>query len=270
MKIFIMSDLEGVAGVINGQDYLTPQGRYHEIARELLTQELNAAIQGFADGGFTEFLVADGHGAGAVNITNLDPRARLARGWGPAVYPFGLDSTFDAMAYVGQHAKAGTPFSHLTHTGWWNVRDEQLNGLSIGEYGEGALCAGELGVPIIFASGEKALCDEVHALTPWVTTAAVLEGVCPGSGNELTGEEYENFHVGAIHLQPVRARELIQSQALLAAQRFKSDRQSFKLLKLDPPYTLAHHSRAYNGKEAHTKTTEHATSVIKLFNQCIS
>lgn len=266
MKLFIMSDLEGVAGVINGKDYLTYEGRYHETARSLLTDELNAAIAGFAAGGFSEFLVADGHGAGAVNLSQLDSRARLIRGWGAAPYPFGLDASFDAMAYVGQHAKAGTPYSHLTHTGWWSIRDQLLNDRSIGEYGEGAFCAGELGVPAIFAAGEKALCDEAAALTPWVTTAAVLEGTCAGSGDDLTGEEYENFHVGAIHLHPSRACELIQRQATTAARRFAEDRASFKPLKLQPPYKLVRHRRTYRGREAHTLVYEHASSVIALFN----
>lgn len=266
MKLFIMSDLEGVAGVMNGKDYLTHEGRYYETARSLLTDELNAAIQGFAAGGFTEFLVADGHGAGAVNLSQLDPRARLIRGWGPAPYPFGLDASFDAMAYVGQHAKAGTPYSHLTHTGWWSVRDQLLNGISIGEYGEGACCAGELNVPVIFASGEKAFCEEASALTPWVITAEVLQGTCAGSGDELTGEEYENFHVGAIHLHPKRACELIQRLASSAADRFGQDKASFKPLKLQPPYQLMRHRRAYRGREAHTLVYEHATSVIALFN----
>lgn len=266
MKIFIMTDLEGVAGVINGRDYLTHEGRYYENARRLLTEETNAAIEGFAQGGFVEFLVADGHGAGAINIELLDPRAKLQRGWGPNPYPFGMDQTFDACAYVGQHAKAGTPFSHLTHTGWWSIRDQTINGLSIGEYGEGALCAGELGIPILFAAGEQALCDEVLALTPWVTTAAVLQGVCPDSGDDLTGESYELFHVGAIHLQPKAACRLIESKAIEAAKKFVTNRSDFKLLKLQPPYRLERFRRPYKGAPARVVEVTHDTSVIALFN----
>jgi D-aminopeptidase len=33
MKLFIMTELEGVAGVINGSDWLYPTGRYYETAR---------------------------------------------------------------------------------------------------------------------------------------------------------------------------------------------------------------------------------------------
>jgi len=78
-SVYIMTDLEGVACVLDFENWCTPDSRYHEMAREFLTLEVNAAIEGFAQGGATEFLVADGHGHGAIHPKLLDPRARLAR-----------------------------------------------------------------------------------------------------------------------------------------------------------------------------------------------
>lgn len=265
MKLYIMTDLEGVAGVLNGRDFLYPESRYYDKARRLLTQEVNAAIEGFASGGFREFLVCDGHGAGAIDIELLDSRARLSRGWPKGAYPFCITREFDAMAYVGQHAKAGTPFSHLTHTGWWTLLNQTVNDLSVGEYGEGCLCAGELDVPAIFASGEKALCDEANALTPWVVTAAVLEGVIGGTGDELNAEQYERFHEGAIHLQPQAACDLIRNRAAEAAARFARDRSAFKPLKLKAPYRLVRTTRPNKDQPGVTKMFEHPDSVIELF-----
>lgn len=266
MKLFIMSDLEGVAGVMNGRDYLTPQGRCYETACRLLTDEINAAVDGFAAGGFTEFHVADGHGQGAVDPAHLDPRAKRLRGWGPDPYPFGLDASFDAYAYVGQHAKAGTAFSHLTHTGWWDVLDQKINGRSIGEYGEGALCAGELNVPVIFASGELALCDEAQALTPWVTAVAVLRGTCQGTGNELSSEAYTDFHVGAEHMQPDAACQLIRAQAEATAKKFACDSELFKPLSIGGPFVLEKTFRGTVGRDAMVKRFHHQSSIIALFN----
>ncbi len=262
-----MTDLEGVAGVNTVDDWLSPAGLYYETGRRLLTLEVNAAVRAFSETGFQDIMVADGHGYGAINIELLDPRARLMRGWAHPPYPLGLDRLFDAVAYGGQHAKAGTAFSHLTHTGWWDVRDQRVNGVSIGEYGEGAFCAGELGVPHIFASGEKAFCKEVAALTPWVITAEVLEGVIGGTGDDLSGEEYEHFHQGAIHLHPEKSRELIHARASDAAQAFRADRGRFQPLKLKPPHRLEHTLRPYKGKPASTQTFEHPESVIALFNR---
>jgi len=268
-KLYIMTDLEGVAGVINGADWLYPAGRYYETAKKFLTEEVNAAIRGFLDAGFEDIVVADGHGAGAINIELLDSRARLMRGWPvDKPYPFGMDSSYDALAYVGQHAKAGTEFSHITHTGWFNCLDMSINGVSIGEYGQGALCAGELGIPVIFAAGEKAFAQEVNALTPHVITAAVKEGTIGGTGDDLTAEQYKVFHEGAIHLSPIKARGLIYRQAKTAAELFLKNPISFAPLKLSPPYTLVHKFRPYKGESAKTLTRIHETSVIDLFNGC--
>ena len=127
MRIALMTDLEGVAGVRNFDDWCNPDSRYYETGRRFLTEEVNAAIRGFFDAGADEIVVVDGHGAGAINIELLDERAELSRGWG-VYHQFGLNDNFDALAFVGQHAKAGTVKSHLTHTGMPNTYDLQING----------------------------------------------------------------------------------------------------------------------------------------------
>jgi D-amino peptidase len=275
MKLFLMTDLEGVAGVIDGENWLYPGDRCYDVARRLLTREVNAAIRGFVEGGFSDILVCDGHGAGAIDIERLDPRARLIRGWDKGErragnWPFGLDASFDAVAFVGQHAKAGTAYSHITHTGWFNICDLTVNGLSVGEYGQLALVAGEMGVPVVFASGEKALCEEVAALTPWVVTAAVLEGTIGGTGDELSGEAYERFHYGAIHLQPRAARQLIHDRALTAARLFDTHRDRFEPLKMEPPFRLVCSVRRYKGRPAEVIEFVSPSPLHDVFNERIA
>jgi D-amino peptidase len=267
MKIYIMTDLEGVSGVINGADWLYPTGRYYETGKRFLTEEVNAAVRGFSECGFEDFVVCDGHGAGAISMEHLDPRARLMRGW-PAgkTFPFGLDRSYHALSFVGQHAKSGTEYSHITHTGWFNCLDKSINGVSVGEYGQLVLCAGELDIPVIFASGEKALTEEAKSLNPHVVIASVKEGTIPGTGDDLTGEQYEHFHEGAIHLSPFKAREIIYAQAKAAAELFRKDKTKFPPLKLTPPYTLIEKIRPYRGESAKTIVRTHETSIIELLN----
>lgn len=166
MKIMIMTDMEGVAGVLNFEDRVFPTGRFFRDGQRLLTTEVNAAVDGFFAGGADEVLVVDGHGCGGILPDLLDERAFLMRGPPQPVWPWGLDRSFAGLAFVGQHAKAGTPFSHMTHTQNFEYADLAINGISIGEYGQLALCAMELGVPTILACGEKALTDEAASLTP--------------------------------------------------------------------------------------------------------
>lgn len=80
MRIYLMTDLEGVAGVRNFEEWTGPGKPYYALAQKLLTREVNAAIDGFFAGGTEFVLVEDGHGPGATDITRLDPRVELLRG----------------------------------------------------------------------------------------------------------------------------------------------------------------------------------------------
>lgn len=264
MKIYLMTDMEGVAGVTNFDDWCQPEGRYYELGKELLTEEVNAAARGFFDGGATGVLVADGHGHGGISPALLDPRVELSRGWvGP--YPFGLDGSFAGAAWVGQHAKSGSEFAHLAHTGWFNCLEDRVNGVAIGEFGEMALCAGELGVPVIFAAGGLAFTGEAAALAPGVETVAVKRGVTPGTGDECTAEEYARRNLGAVHTAPAGARQRIYEGARRAAARLAAGEQ-FTVVRLDPPYERVVKMRPTADQPAKTVTSRHDSSVIGLLN----
>lgn len=263
MRIAIMTDLEGVAGVVDSVNWCNETSPYYELAKDLLTLEVTAAIQGLREGGATEFFVIDGHGCGAINICLLDPAAEYSRGWvGP--WPFGIDKSFDAVAWVGQHAKAGTEKAHLCHTGSMNVIDFSVNGISIGEFGKFAYCAAELGIPSIFGSGDEAFTKEAQALIPGIETVSVKRGVAIGTGEECDPDQYRIRNAGAVHLQPVRATELIKEGAKKAAQRFAHG--EFKVSILVPPYesVAIYRHDAVNPRREVRKS--HPTSFIALLN----
>jgi D-aminopeptidase len=265
MKLYVMTDLEGVAGVVNGTDYIYPSGRYYETARRLLTEEVNAAVRGFISGGFDDVVVADGHGPGAINAELLDTRVRLLRGW-PAGWPLLMDESYDALAFVGQHAKAGTENAHLPHTQWFGIVDLSVNGVSIGEYGQSVLCADELNIPVIFASGDAALCREAAELTPSVETVEAKVGTAAGRGDELDHDAYGKSHEAAIHRHPSAVRGELEQAARTAALRFRNDPQSFGRVNMQPPYRLVVRYRQTGDKLPHTVERTHADSVAAVFN----
>ena len=267
MKILIMTDMEGVAGILTNADWVEPSGRYYENGRRLLTNETNAAIQGFCEAGAREILVVDGHGPGGINPELLDARAQLMRGHCQPVWPWGLDCSFQALAVVGQHAKAGTPYSHLTHTQSYAYIDMSVNGLSIGEYGQLALCAMELGVPTILACGERALTEEAAALTPGVVTVAVKRGLLPDGLDHLSAEEYKAAKLSAVHFAPSRACEMIRDGAIEAILRLKDLPDSFHYPELEPPYVRVTRFRRAGDSDEWSAREEHASSVIELMNQ---
>ena len=58
LKIYISADMEGVVGVVTGEQ-LGPQGFEYARFREFMTQEVNAAIEGAVEAGATEIVVSD-------------------------------------------------------------------------------------------------------------------------------------------------------------------------------------------------------------------
>ena len=218
MRVFLMTDMEGVAGVTNFEEFVTPAGRYYEIGRQLTTGEVSAAVEGALLAGADEVLVADGHGSTAIDPLLLHPAARLLS---PCTgYPFGLDQgPFDCALIIGQHAKAGTLDGHLWHTGTLEVVDTTINGLSVGEMGEIMLLAAEFGAPTVALSGDAAACREAQALVPGIATAAVKQGLDRRS---------------ALHLHPEVARGLIRDAVRDGIAR----REELPLLRLTPPYDM--------------------------------
>jgi len=41
MKIYLMTDMEGVAGILNHDDWVLPTGRFYDQGRRLLAEEVN-------------------------------------------------------------------------------------------------------------------------------------------------------------------------------------------------------------------------------------
>jgi D-aminopeptidase len=266
MKLLIMTDMEGVAGVLNHDDWVMPAGRFYDQGLRLLTEEINAAIDGFYAGGAREIVVYDGHGMGGIDPERLDERAQLIRGAYAPPYPWGLDKTFAGLAFVGQHAKAGTPYSHITHTGWFSTIDYTVNGLSVGEYGQIALCAMELGLPTILACGEEAFAREAEALTPGVITVSVKRGLLPDGLEHLDTDAYRAAKLSAIHLSPPEARRRIRTGALQAMDQLRTNPGAFRYPKLTPPYERVIKLRRQGDHPARELRAQHPSSIIALLN----
>jgi D-amino peptidase len=265
MRIYLMTDLEGVAGVQNFQSWTGPGQPYYPLARQLLTQEVNAAVHGFLAGGATSVVVADGHGAGAVDIVDLDSRVEYMRGW-PQGWPLGLDEGgYDAVGVVGQHARSRTPLSNMAHTQSCEYLELSINGTAIGEFGQLVMCASELGIPTIFAAGEKAFAEEAQVLLPGIETVSVKRGTRQGRGDECSAEQYEQRNGSAIHLHPERARELIRAGAETAVLRAR--RESFGVMDLHKPFRQVMVLRPKESRPLRYAITEHASSVAALLNQ---
>jgi D-amino peptidase len=205
VRVHIISDMEGVAGVANASQ--TNAGRpLYEEGRKLYTEEINAAVRGARAGGATEVVVMDHHGAGDGFSFNslvpdlLDPGCEYVVQEEWTSYTGFLEQGVDACLLVGMHAMAGTPDGVLNHTvsgqAWQNL---WFNGTLVGETGINAAFVGSFGTPVVLVTGDEASCREARALLgDGLATVAVKRGIGTGSARMIP---------------PLRARELIERGA---------------------------------------------------------
>ena len=262
MKVYIVVDMEGMAGVMNSVDYCAPASRYYEVGRALATRQTNAAIEGALDAGADEILVVDGHSQGTIDQQMLHQSARLLAGaW--LGYPYGCDSSFDVAFILGQHAKAGTDGGHLCHTMGYDVADLTLNGLSIGGVGLNMLVATYYGVPTVLAAGDLAACEEARALVPDIETAVMKEGVRRGAPEDLTAEDAEAFNASAVHLHYEVACRLITEAARRAIER----RAEIGRFWIEPPYELIRTDRPSRDGRPGARWRQYADDLIEMLSQ---
>ncbi|WP_207480075.1 M55 family metallopeptidase [Arenibaculum pallidiluteum] len=220
MRIYVSADIEGVAGVVSPEQ-CRPGNTEYERARRLMTEEVNAAIEGALEAGASEILVNDAHGP----MTNLLPEAlhasaELILGKPKPLNMFaGLTPDFDAVFCIGHHARAGG-FGILAHTtNGFAFRAVCINGRELGEPGLYGAYAGTLGVPVALVTGDDRCARENRDLFPEAELVEVKQALGNRAGRNL----------------PVAAaRRAIRDGALRALRRLGE----MKPFVIEPPLTL--------------------------------
>lgn len=221
LKIYISADMEGVVGVVTS-DQLGPSGFEYARAREFMTGEVNAAIEGVIEAGATEIVISDSHGNGLnLLLERLPKDVILVRSWPrPLIMMEGIDETFDAAILIGYHSSTTNPNGVRAHTmSSARLADVRLNGISMPEAGISAAIAGHFGVPVIMISGDDAIVEEARALLGDIEGAEVKEAI--------------SFHA-AKTLMPEAAYDLIREKAKTAIERLSD----FQPYELETPVTL--------------------------------
>ena len=203
MKVYISTDFEGVAGIVDWDQIMVGSHDY-ALGRRLLLGELNAAIEGAIAAGATEFVVNDSHST----MRNLEPdliagRATVITGKHKPLYMMeGLDASFDAIFFLGYHGSVGASQAILSHSynprAIWEVR---LNGQIVGESALNALVAAHHGVPIALVTGDQVTAAEARRIEPAPHTVEVKRSIS---------------RTAAESLHPEVARERIREGARLA------------------------------------------------------
>lgn len=214
MRVHVISDIEGVAGIVKWGQAGGDLPLYQE-ARRLYTEEINAAVRGAKAAGAAEIVVMDCHGSGGQSDFNslvadmLDPDCEFVVQQEWTEYTGFLEEGCDAALFVGMHAMAGTADGVLSHTvsgqAWQSLR---FNGTLVGETGINAALCGHWNCPVVLVTGDRAVCREaVDLLGAGLTTVEVKEGLGRYSARSKT---------------PLKARELIEDGAKRALRDLKA------------------------------------------------
>jgi D-amino peptidase len=214
MRVLIMTDMEGVSGIVVW-DQVNGGAPMYEEARKLYTEEINSAVRGAKAAGATEIVVVDCHGAGSGWTFNslvpelLDPACEWVAHHPWSRYTELLEQGCDAALFVGMHARAGTPDGVLCHTisttTWRNL---WFNDDLVGETGINAALCGHYGCPVLLVTGDEATGREARELLGAdLTTVAVKRGLSRYSARQIP---------------PVRARQMIEAGARQALENLEA------------------------------------------------
>ncbi len=223
IQVLVLYDMEGLSGQkdVKTTDY-SPTEEYKK-GRELLTGDVNAVIEGLFAGGADVVHVVDGHGSGNpepdILIEQMDSRAEMINR--DASFDSYIDlaeeGVYDALAVVGMHSKTGGG-GFLAHTYTLGM-DWILNGRSINETEIVIYSYGRVGIPVIFASGDNKLKEQLE-LYPWIEYVTVKEA--------LSADDAE--------LRPLQE---VHEEMRAGARRAAENRAQAKIVELRKPITAA-------------------------------
>ena len=175
LKVYISADMEGVVGVVTA-DQLGPGGFEYGRFRQIMTNEVNAAIEAAREAGATEILVSDSHGNGEnLLIEQLPPDIQLIRSWPrPLMMMEGIDESFDAAIFIGYHSSTTNTAGVRAHTiSSANLTSIRLNGVEMLEASINAAIAGDFDVPVVMISGDDAVVEEANRVIGDIEGAVV-------------------------------------------------------------------------------------------------
>lgn len=213
--VFMITDAEGVAGICR-QEQTEPTDTE---LRQLLTGEINAAVDGLLEGGADEVIVWDAHdGSRTLSALTIHPKAKLIIG---SLGPTGLlERRYAALVFLGQHSMANVRAGIMAHSySSLGIQNMRMNSKPVGEVDTRVALAGWFGVPTILITGDRAAIEELRAIVPDAEFAEVKEGLARYS---------------CISMSAPAARDLIREKARLSMQKIGK----VKPYKIDGPVTI--------------------------------
>jgi len=221
MKVYIQTDIEGISGFISFEDRETQTvENFHHRQRmyRMLTGEVNAAVKGAKEAGADTIYVNDSHGSGYnILFEELESGCEIIHGRGECFPEWltELKEGWDAMVLVGMHAMGGELDGVCPHSRW------EVNGgkICLSEASMAMALAGDLGIPVVFVSGDQVITGELKKKNPGIITGVVKHSYGPNCCRSVL---------------PARAQEIIREGVRKGIER----RKEIKPYVIRGPLTL--------------------------------
>ena len=255
LKIYISVDLEGIAGVVTGEQLGTDGFEYQRF-REFATAEALSAVNAAFEAGATEVLVSDSHGNGQnLLIEKFPENVKVIRSWPRKLGMMqGLEEGgFAGAIYIGYHSSTNYMSGVRAHTkSSASLTGLKLNGKVAGESYFNAAIAGEFNVPIIMISGDEAAVTEAQdaigdiegAIVKWAYSFHSAKSLSPAASRKEIAAKVKAA-IGRIdEFKPMKLKGDITVD-----MRFKNYRVSEMLAYLPQFERIDSHTIRYVGKD---------------------
>lgn len=224
LRILIIYDMEGLSGIDRHGMTTCDDPASYAAGQDRLVEDVNAVVQGLVASGVAKIEVIDRHGSGCdetpdLPASRLHPRASHVDETNGALFTRITQRQWDAVALVGAHASPGHN-GFLEHVGSFGI-ERIINGVSVSESEQQALVVGSEGIPIIFASGDDRLGEQLRERMPWVTFVAVKRATSRSSA-------------------ALRPPEAVRADLIAFAKVAVASRDRAKTITLLPPFTGAY------------------------------
>lgn len=227
--ILILSDMEGVSGLIDGRLVSAGNMYWREYGRHLLTNDVNTVAVACVARGYKKVLLSESHNFGMntvydalmPNITLLPPHSAQSSLKGTEMWDtIYKGNNIIAAIMVGMHPRAGAG-GFFPHS--WDskvFKCIKINGEPHGEIGTIAALLGCHDIPLICVVGDSVAAQEAEALIPGIKAISVKEQQADGWVRVLP---------------PAQAEKLIYSEVSKCLQDF----QHIKPMKVTVPVELS-------------------------------
>ena len=216
MNVFILTDLEGIAGVAD-IEYMGKDPAKYATACACLEKSINLAAGAAFDAGADKVYYLDGHGGGGnADESAIDKRAIKCdiKEWQDIIQ----SGEIDCQIEIGAHARPGTIGGFLDHTlSSMHFFTYKVNGIEMSEYSLHALFCSSHNVPVVACIGDAAACRQAKEYNPTIYTGSVKFAT-----ERNFSTDYEN------------ADEILVNTVKEAIENYRS----VQLYKLEAPYTV--------------------------------